>query len=392
MPLRRFAVNRFTTRSSRFGSVPRQLLSALGLCTPLLLLAQALTSCGSDDDKAACTAGDIQMCVGPAQCAGEQSCTADGKGFTACTCGSRAGTGGTTMSGNAGASAGGNGGASNSDPLVPGGIGTPCQSDAQCPTALDGSAPLVCILASSNAEFLGRGGPQGGYCSAPCGTSVDCEAIDPISACGLKDPATNRGYCLALCAPGNNPQGKCGMDRAQACVQSPNNAALGACFPACQSDLACGPGRFCDASDLNLGLCVDVQPVGGVVGAPCAEATAATDCASGICLSFPNADNTGSIGSFCSASCTFASLAGCGYAQGSTGPREAACLQERFVGGSGGDLGYCFELCDQNSDCEQSDWVCDPFANTQLQTLVGRQGQCIPAALAAAGALDAGTD
>jgi hypothetical protein len=381
---------RFPTRTRSLGVVSRQLLSVLGLCAPLLVLAQALTSCGSDDKKTACTAGELQMCNGPAQCKGEQACTADGQGFTACTCNSSGGTGGTTMSGGAGASAAGSGGISTDDPIVPGGIGFPCDSDADCPTALDGTSPLACILASSNAEFLGRGGPQGGYCSARCASSLDCQALDGASACGLRDPATNSGYCLALCAPGNNPQGKCGMDRAQACVQSPDDPTLGACFPACQSDLACGPGRFCDASDANLGLCVDVKPVGGIVGATCTQATEATDCASGICLSFPDGAG-GTLGSFCSASCTYASLDGCGYAQGSTGPREAACLQERFAGGRGGDLGFCFELCDSNTDCEQSAWVCDPFT-ADLQTLLGRQGQCVPPGLAAGAALDAGTD
>jgi hypothetical protein len=244
---------------------------------------------------------------------------------------------------------------------------------------------MVCILSSSNAEFLGLGGPQDGYCSAPCRSTAECALLDPTSGCGLINQTTGDGFCLGVCQPGNADGAlKCGADRAQSCLASPTNPALGLCFPSCQSDLACGDGRFCDSSDPGLGLCTDTQRPGPGIGAPCTTETEATDCASSICLAFPNG-----VGSFCSASCTFASINGCGYSEDSTGPREAACLQARFQGGGAGDLGFCFELCDVNADCEQGDWVCEPFATPEFQTFVGRQGQCLPAALVG-GPADAG--
>jgi hypothetical protein len=389
MLLRRFRATRFSTRAAFLQGVPRQLLSALGLGVPLLLLSQALTSCGSDEDASPCVAGQTIDCSGPGLCEGRQTCNDDGQSFGACLCevgatggggtGPTPGSGGTSNDATGGTTMTG-GGAS-----VPGGVGTPCASDAQCPTAADGSAPMVCILSSSNTEFLGLGGPQDGYCSAPCRSSAECALLDPSSGCGLIDQTTGNGFCLGVCQPGNADGAlKCGADRAQSCLASPTNPALGLCFPSCQSDLACGDGRFCDSSDPGLGLCTDTQRPGPGIGAPCTPETEATDCASSICLAFPNG-----AGSFCSASCTFAAINGCGYAEGSTGPREAACLQSRFQGGGAGDLGFCFELCDVNTDCEQGDWVCQPFATAEFQTFVGRQGQCLPAAVVG-GPVDAG--
>jgi hypothetical protein len=386
MLLRRSRATRFSTRAAFFQGVPRQLLSALGLGAPLLLLAQALTSCGSDEDNSPCVAGQTIDCSGPALCEGRQTCNADGQSFGTCLCEVAAGGGGAGPTGSGGTTGTATGGTTmTAEASVPGGVGTPCANDTQCPTAPDGSAPLVCLLSSSNAEFLGLGGPQGGYCSAPCRSSAECALLDPTSGCGLIDQTTGDGFCLGICQAGNTEGAlKCGADRAQACISTQANPTFGLCFPACQSDLGCGEGRFCDDSDPGLGLCTDTDRPGGGVGAACTPETEATDCASSICLAFPNG-----AGNFCSANCTFASLNGCGYAQGSTGPREAACLQGRLQNAGAGDLGFCFELCDVNADCEQTDWVCDPFDTAEFQTFVGRQGQCLPPVVAN-GAVDAG--
>jgi hypothetical protein len=236
---------------------------------------------------------------------------------------------------------------------------------------------MVCLLSGSNEEFIGLGGPQGGYCSAPCRSSAECGLLDPSSGCGLIDQTTGDGFCLGVCQPGN-AQGavKCGANRAQSCLQSTMNPALGLCFPSCQSDLACGEGRFCDSSDVTLGLCTDAPRPGGGIGTPCTGATEATDCASSICLEFPNG-----AGSFCSASCTFGLANGCGFSEGSAGLREAGCLQPRFQNAGPGDSGFCIELCDANADCEQSDWVCELSEAPDFRNFFGRGGRCLPAVI-----------
>ncbi len=329
------------------------------------------------------------MCNCTAEQRGTQICNLDGQSYAACDCSSgSAGSGGSSGGGSAGSAGASNAGAAgagmSAEPPFQNGIGIPCTSDAQCPQ--DGSTGLICLLSTSNAEF-GDGGPQGGYCSAPCTSTAQCQALDDLSACGLIDMATGSGYCIGLCGPG--PGGvKCGADRPQACIQrSSTDATIGACFPVCSSDAGCGPNRFCDLGAGGLGLCVDTAPVGGDVGAPCTESTQAADCKSGICLSFPDAAG-GPLASFCSANCTFGNLAGCGFEEESAVPREAGCLQTQFATGAVGDLGFCMELCNADADCTQADWLCENFTPA-LQGLIGRLGQCIPAALIEGG-VDAG--
>jgi len=366
--------------------------SVLGLAAPLLLLAQVLTSCGSDDGGKACNAGDLHTCTcGSSDRTGTQVCKDDSSGYGDCSCDATAGVGGSGGSGAGGSGGGTSAGAAGSASmtpaaLFPGSVGNPCTADSQCQ-----GSPLVCIKATSNAEFTtvdnpAGGGPQGGYCSLPCTVDADCRAIDDISACN-----TALGYCFALCAPGQS-QIKCGSDRAQACYPIRADNSLGACIPRCTSDAACGPGRFCDPS--LLGLCVDTQPPGGKVGDPCVAANDMTvsDCASGLCLEYsdPNDPNV-SVGSFCSANCTFGLANGCGFDNVSGGVRQAGCFQAQIRGGQPGDIGYCFPVCDTNADCVQAGagWVCNLFGDVNAEQQVGRLGECLPAALATGGA-DAG--
>jgi hypothetical protein len=354
----------------------------LGLAAPLLLLAQVLTSCGSDNASKACNAGDLHTCTcGSSDRMGTQVCKDDSSGYETCNCDATAGVGGSGGSG-AGGSGGTSTGVAGSASMPPaalfsGSVGNGCTADSQC-----AGAPLVCIQSTSNTEFQ-QGGPQGGYCSVPCTSNADCTAIDDISACN-----TTLHYCFALCVPGTS-QLKCGSNNAQACVAV--STQFGVCIPRCSSDAACGPGRFCDPGD--TGLCRDVAAQGGKVGDPCTPATEATDCAGGLCLQYadPN-DRTVVAGSFCSAGCTFGLSNGCGFDNVSGGQRQAACLQSSDDGGQPGDLGLCFPVCDSNADCAQSGagWVCKPFNDANAEQQVGRLGECLPAALANVGVTDAG--
>lgn len=358
----------------------------MGLALPLAFVAQTLSSCGSDDDgDTVCDPNDpndVRACNGPGQCDGRQVCLADGSGYDVCEC-DMGGSSGSAGAGGIGGGAGtGSGGSDMTpDPTIPVGlVGAPCESTADCSTLAD----FTCLQSTSDVEF-GGGGPEGGYCSVQCTSSDECTALDGASLCGLIDNATGIGYCIGLC-PLGDVGAKCGEgDRAQACLPIPQQAQLGICIPMCTSDESCGEGRFCDPSS---GLCADAAPVGGPVGAPCTQETQEEDCAGDICLTFSDEDDA-VVGSFCSASCTYLSLSGCGYGPESTGPRSAACLQEQATGGGPGDIGLCFELCDVDTDCIQEDWVCSPFSVAVLADELGRQGQCVPPELGD-GVADAG--
>jgi hypothetical protein len=396
--------------------VRRAILASVILltCSPLLMCSDG----GSDPsplnndagthpspDDVLCSPGDLHACVCGGSSSGTQTCLSNAVAYGPCVCamGGGAGAGGAGAASGGGAGGGGPGAMSGAGgsvdagiagsvgltdaglagstgmppaPLFPGAVGTPCDSDQAC-----AGAPLVCVRASSNVEFQ-TGGPQGGYCSAPCATDDDCRALDDISACN-----TALGFCFALCVPGNSAI-KCGSDRAQVCFPIQADT-LGACIPRCTSDAACGAGRFCDPS--IGGLCVDQQPAGGKVGDPCSVANEATDCAGGLCLEYSDPSNLQvSVGSFCSANCTFGLANGCGFDNVSGGVRQAACLQAQLSGGQPGDIGYCFPLCDSSEDCAQTDagWVCSLFNDPVAEAQVGRLGECLPAELANTG--DAG--
>jgi hypothetical protein len=239
---------------------------------------------------------------------------------------------------------------------------------------------LICITSTSTTEF-GTGAPQDGYCTAVCedaADSADCQAIDGLAICGLLDDTTGLGYCIGVCQPGDDQTLiKCNADRAQACIQSPQDPTFGACFPVCQSDAACGEGQFCDLGAQGLGLCVTTAPEGGEIGAACTDTAMGTDCKSGSCVTLSDPDTGEDAGSFCSANCTYGLVQGCGFdAVVPEGTREAGCVLPQANNGGGGDLGFCFELCDENADCTQPDWVCTPGVPPDF----GRAGVCVPPA------------
>jgi hypothetical protein len=339
-----------------------------------------MVSCGSDSEDKACTPGEPKACVvAGQQCLAVQICDADGAAFGDCACPSAGGTAGSAGAGGSGSSSNSAGGAAGSGAIVDGPLydavdrvmGAPCATDADCPAAPDGSLPLNCITSTSTTEFA-TGGPQDGYCTAPCQATDDCQALDGLSAC------SGAGYCIGLCQPGNGVNAvKCLASRAQSCIANPMNPDIGACLPMCESDAGCGTGQFCDLGKTGFGLCTTTAPVGGDIGAPCTTATEAADCKSGLCLTYQDASNN-PVASFCSASCTFGSLAGCGFADTISVPREAVCAQSQAEDGGYGDIGLCFELCDVDTDCAQAGWTCEDDLTDDGKITVGRAGICRP--------------
>ncbi|MEY2930597.1 MAG: hypothetical protein RL033_1346 [Pseudomonadota bacterium] len=373
--------------------VPRQrrvgpFLRGLGWTLPLLLLAQVLPSCGSDEEGKACNPGDSRACPCTGENPSTQTCNDEGSGYNQCGCGTASANGGSGGGGGSsstgGTSSSSNAGSASMQPssLFPSGVGEPCTSDSDCQ-----GAPLICILQSSNDSFKTTanpegGGPQGGYCSVPCSANTDCTTVDEISACNQA-----LGLCFAVCLPGQSNI-KC-LDRAQVCFPIVQDGSLGACVPRCTSDAACGPGRFCDPT--LFGLCVDTLPVGGAFGSPCSRASEDTDCASGLCIEYGNPNTPGVIaGSFCSTNCTAGRAAGCGFDAASGGVRQAACFSPQLTGGNFGDLGFCSPLCDTAADCLQAGWVCNLFDDPAAEAQVGRLGECLPPTIATGGAADAG--
>src|SRR5687768_6329490 len=100
MLIRRFRSSRSSTRSGKARGASRPLLSLISLGLPLLALAQALKSCGSDDDGGGgeCEPGAVKACPVPGQSCtdGTQTCSESGT-YSTCACGGSgtAGAGGT---------------------------------------------------------------------------------------------------------------------------------------------------------------------------------------------------------------------------------------------------------------------------------------------------------
>lgn len=366
---------------------------------PLLLAAQVLPSCGSDEESRACNPGDIRRCPCAGEDTGEQTCNEDGSGYDTCSCevgSANGGSGGSSSSSTGGSSSSSTAGSSSLPPaaMFTNVVGAPCTTDTNC-----GGAPMFCVTSSSNDVFVNQpveggptegGGPQGGYCSARCTVNTDCTGLDELAACN-----TRLGICMAICLPGGgNANTKCGADRAQLCLPINDDGSLGVCIPRCTSDAACGPGRFCDPT--LFGMCMDTARSAGAIGAPCTPDTTDgfdDDCASGLCVQYSDPANPGQVaGAFCSSNCTAGINAGCGFDAVSGGTRQAACFSAQLPGGGVGDLGYCAPLCDTTADCAQAadGWVCEPFPDAQGAMQVGRAGECVPGALATGGAADAG--
>jgi hypothetical protein len=336
-----------------------------------------VVSCKDDNTGPACTPGTTRLCAGVSRCQGTQACLDDGSGYGDCDCSGAPRKAPPTMS---------------STPATMPYIGRSCTADADCGTG------LTCFTAAGNNVF--GGGAAGGYCTLNCnGNDSVCTAIDAQSACvgtGVGQP-----ICLRTCLsqdPTSGAENKC-LGRVDVVCKSP--AALmqtqytglrmtSWCFPQCNSDDDC-PGRHCN---LGTGVCSDTAPTGTEIGGRCSTNA---DCIGGACV------QVGVDDFLCSAPCVFGQPVGCGYGL-SPAVREAACLAplvQGFLSSEGqGDLGFCAETCDVDTDCAQHaarGWACAKTA-TANQQLFGRSGFCLPPQPDAgvtdagdAGSLDAGS-
>jgi hypothetical protein len=330
-----------------------------------------MASC-SDDEQLPCVPNETRLCACPDRTRqGVEACSPDGSGWGVCDC--------------SGVPREGAGGTSGEDPnaLTPL-VGRACQAAADC------GAGLECYTASSS-DFLGGGAPNG-YCSKGCSADTDCTSIDRQSQCDTSRPGSPP-VCIRTCLsmdPTSVVENKC-LGRFDVACQSPAFRDLadftgirqsGWCYPQCASDDDC-PGRRCDPAG---GLCVDSVNAGLALGEKCAGND---ECASGVCVGVAAGE------AFCSARCVFGVPIGCGFGLSPETPRGAGCFTpavQGFLATEGaGDVGLCFELCSEASDCTQAGWTC--VTNDANQARLGRPGVCIPPEPAGADAgVDGGSD
>jgi len=197
-----------------------------------------------------CSAGATQPCVS-ASCSGSATCAEDGSGFGACQC-DRPAAG---------------------DGLV----GLACTGDANCGGG-------TCLGATGN-DFLGTGGPEGGYCSFRCTATSECTPHDPASFCTplrangptycirsvcgdavvSPDEACDNGlnmdaygFSPAACAPGCVAPPHCGdavidLNFGEACDDGVNDGTYGRCTPLCLRGPYCGDSEVSDDEDCDDG-------------------------------------------------------------------------------------------------------------------------------------------
>lgn len=270
-----------------------------------------------------------------------------------------AGAGGAVGSaGTSGASAGLSGGAGVSGGL-PSALGQGCASDVEC-----GGAPLICVKATDTA--WGTGAPPKGLCTLPCSANITCTNFVPGAAC-YKPGAT--GYCLEPCSVGDANASKC-HDRSEfACEEFSAGADL--CAPACNGDVDCGSGNFCDPA---TGMCVQMQKQGDPEGTACNPT--GVDTCKGICLSI---STTAAV---CADPCSFGSP--CLY--DSSNKPHGACigalvLSDPNLQSSVGDLGWCVETCSCTAQCafpgdKCGAWEGTPTQIAQVTQAFGAPGVC----------------
>jgi hypothetical protein len=295
---------------------------------------------------AGCKPGDTEECTFDQLCTGVATCLPSGEGFGPCQCDT--------------VPSDGSGGI----------VGARCESDTDC---LGGA---LCLRADG--DLYAGGGPAGGYCTFACTATGDCTSHDTHSDCETVNSNGGR-YCIRTCLSKDAEPGeaKC-LNRPDLVCESiaadtgnfTADRQDGFCAPLCGSDEECPAGRFCNRQGH---ICVAFRAPGAPTGSAC---SLEADCDGHSCENRVNGIGV------CTAACTLGSLSGCGYSR-EDATRKAACVTaqvaaSRFSEGSG-DLGFCRELCDVDSDCIQAahGFGCAPFTD-QAAAFFGRAGACAP--------------
>lgn len=319
-------------------------------------LIRGITPLSPGAANSSCTPGETTPCQVDQLCEGVATCRPDGVGFGSCACPSTPAAGG-------------------------GIVGAACKSNADC------AGGGTCFTAERS-DYLGAGGPAGGYCTFPCADTNECTQHDPESRCVPMGP-NEATYCIRTCLskqadPGeakclNRSNVVCVSEAADGVVALAVERQPGYCAPRCSDDSECPSGRACHR---QAGICTDGRAPGAPVGSSC---TLDSDCDGRSCESRVQITTDAGVQRVgtCSAECVLGALQGCGYAHDDPA-RGAACITAlvssgRFSEGPG-DLGICRELCDVDSDCLQAPtFICRQLTDA-LVTYTGRKGACVRAA------------
>ena len=253
-------------------------------------------------------------------------------------------------------------------------LGAKCAADGDCATG------LLCW-----SEKTGRDRwPSGGLCTAPCGKDDECTALEAGARCWEFDGTK---FCVAGCDLGGTLTGastpldptKC-HGRTELGCWKPTAAIDPFCAPSCNGDAAC-PGGKCDP---GKGLCTKVAAgtTDSIGLGYQLDGGTAIECSTG----YRRLDTpTGVL--FCTALCTLGVVPSCGW--DGSGKARAACVFGP-TGARAGDLGFCGELCDCDSDC-RAPLRCRKLEAKPAATY-GRQGLCGGTNALAPACGDAGTD
>jgi hypothetical protein len=260
-----------------------------------------------------------------------------------------------------------------------------CMVDADC------GGGLQCL-----SDLGGGASFPNGICSLSCSsTNNPCTSLNAV--CVTFTTGTP-GICIESCdlgVPGSLTAAKCQARPDEACQPVNFNSATSpvTCMPTCTSDDDC-PGKSCDPS---LGVCI-AGSTPSPIGAPCtADATGASnDCGDGVCAPVEDTDG-GPARGFCTAFCSLGGLDSCGYTRNAltSGGHAGVCafplFQNSLVGDGTGDIGFCGQLCDQQSDCSLTfpGWVCAHDTGTVMQF---NHGLCVSSGDADAGITPPATD
>lgn len=255
------------------------------------------------------------------------------------------------------------------------GLFEPCEADDDC------QSDLICVAADSSSLLVG--GPAHGVCTTPCGGDTTCGAS---SACILFSDSGDTGYCLPICGVADGTQDCLGrpdavcdvlpigvscssdLDCGGVTICVGGECQLPVCLPKCRSDGDCPDDRFCDP---GLGECVDDEPNGLGLNEIC-DPDATTDECNGFCAAGSTADEPAR----CFQTCTLGVYPTCGSESLDDGTAE--CLIPYIDGADIGDLGFCVQLCDCNSDCPDEGIDCISFESIDFDPTIvrGRAGFC----------------
>jgi hypothetical protein len=154
-------------------------------------------------------------------------------------------------------------------------------------------------------------------------------------------------------------------------VDQNGNPTFAACQPMCGADFDC-PGRKCD---FRTGMCVDTLSGTLPIGSPC-DPDATPDPCNGFCVNFYDSQdaNAAKYG-VCFGVCSLNTQGvGCGIDPNSQPPFPVECLGPSTA--APGDQGLCFQLCNCNSDCSNTAFICRPWGDSASETATGRKGYC----------------